>query len=67
MCVRLTCAIARYSITTQDALSPKTVQIATLVEKLSTKEMNTGAKSLQKRSMRRIEAFKSEFSLANEQ
>lgn len=51
--------MATYSIKTQDALDPNTVQIAPLVDMLSTKEMKTGAKSLQKRSMRLMDAFSS--------
>lgn len=53
-----TCAIAMYSTTTQDTLTPRTVHIAALVEKPSRKEMTTGARSLQMRSIRLMDAFK---------
>lgn len=54
-----TWAMATYSTPTDAKFRPKTVQIATGVEKLSTKEMKTGAISLQKRSIRLMEAFNS--------
>lgn len=56
---RCTCAIAAYSTTTDVALSPKTTQTACLVESASIREIATGANSLQARSMRLIDAFRS--------
>lgn len=51
--------MAIYSIKTERAFTPKTVQTATFVDKPSTSDMTTGATSLQNRSIRLIDAFKS--------
>lgn len=51
--------MAMYSISTEAVFRLKTVHIAVLVERLSIREMKTGARSLQKRSIRRMDAFRS--------
>lgn len=51
--------MATYSTKTDKALTPNTVHTATLVDRASIREMTTGANSLQRRSIRLIDAFKS--------
>ena len=55
----ITCSIARYSTRTDKTLRPRVAQTATVVDTASTREMAAGANSLQSRSMRLIDAFKS--------
>ncbi|KAL4748980.1 hypothetical protein BDW72DRAFT_179245 [Aspergillus terricola var. indicus] len=58
--------MAKYSTRTTVTFTPRTAQIATLVEsKPSISETTTGATSLQKRSTRLIEAFRSLLETSN--
>ena len=53
--------MAMYSISMDAVFRLKTVHIAWRVDRLSIRDMKTGASSLQKRSIRLIDAFKSVF------